>query len=196
MNANGGGRATPTGAPVRRPPDPGWSPLVHAGEPRKVYHEAGEGSATRTSPTIAKKVFDRKLTAADFYEDSDEDFWDAVDAEWACDICNDDGGGEEQGGDVEQDDDGVGQGPGGFAGGECAAGKESDAARSCGGEECSRVGARGESCDIHSLTSSPPAPQAQQQQRQQQRWWHARPPDVVEGNRVRTHRAQRAQPIG
>ena len=74
MNANGGGLVTPTGAPVRRPPDPGWSPLVHAGEPRKVCHEAGEGSATRASSTIAKKVFDRKLTAVGFYEDSDEEY--------------------------------------------------------------------------------------------------------------------------
>ena len=141
MNANGGGLVTPKGAPVRRPPDPGWSPLVHAGEPRKVCHEAGEGSATRLPPIIVKTAasgplvsrlfqLQRKLTAADFDEDSDEDFWDEVDAEWACDICNDDGGGEEQGGDVEQDGDGArdGQGPGGFAGGECAAGKESDAA--------------------------------------------------------------------
>ena len=115
MNANGGGLVTPTGAPVRRPPGPGWSPLVHAREPRKVYHEAGGGPVTRTSPTITRTVafvsrlFERKLAAAGFYEDSDEDFWDEADAEWACGICNDDGGDEEQGGDVEQDDDGDGQ---------------------------------------------------------------------------------------
>ena len=115
MNANGGGLATPTGAPVRRPPDPGWSPLAHAGEPRKVCHEAGEGSAARLPPTIVKasapgppvcRLFQRKLTAADFDEDYDEDFWDEADAEWACGIFNDDGGDEEQGGDMEQ-------GPGG-----------------------------------------------------------------------------------
>ena len=63
----------------------------------------------------ACRLFQRKLTAADFDEDYDEDFWDVVDAEWACGIFNDDGGDEEQGGDMEQGPGGaiVEQGPGG-----------------------------------------------------------------------------------
>ena len=140
MNANGSGLATPKGVPVRRPPDPGWSPLVHAGEPRKVCHEAGGGSAARASSTIsktvAKSLFERKLTAADFYEDSDEGFWDEVDADWACGICNDDGGDGEQGGDVEQD--GARDGSGVVDG---MREEESAAAKSCGfGRRVARLG--------------------------------------------------------
>ena len=38
------------------------------------------------------------MTAADPGEGYDEGSWDEVDAEWACDTFNDDGGDEEQGG--------------------------------------------------------------------------------------------------